>query len=164
MSPGQNWHYSSIRRRQRFLDVLINKVLEAMSSMSSTFPSLSDSHVYYYILNEMEYFSATPGQVKDAREAEMPHWQRQLLPPQHKLWQGVFPLFGIGSFWVLRVRCPSLSAGQELCKAVLSGNWSTPSAQKVHLQMIRDGIYSGAIFLPLWWKTVCKKIVCALNP
>ena len=44
-----------------------------MSSMSSTFLSLSDSHVYYYILNEVEYFSATSGKVKDAREAEMPH-------------------------------------------------------------------------------------------
>lgn len=43
-----------------------------MSSMSSTFSSLSDSHVYYYILNEMEYFSATSGKVKDARGVKMP--------------------------------------------------------------------------------------------
>jgi len=28
---------------------------------------------------------------------------------------------------------PSLSVGQELCNAVLSGNWSIPSAQKVQL-------------------------------
>lgn len=34
--------------------------------------SLSNSHVYYYILNDMEYFSATSGSVKDAGETEMP--------------------------------------------------------------------------------------------
>lgn len=64
-----------------------------MSSVSSTFLSLSDSHVYYYIVNEMEYFSATSGKVKDTREAEMPQWQHQPLPPKYKLWQGIFSVF-----------------------------------------------------------------------
>lgn len=55
-----------------------------MSSVSSAFPSLCDSHVYYYILNEMESFSATSGKAKDTGEVEMPHWQRQSLPPQYR--------------------------------------------------------------------------------
>lgn len=69
--------------------------------------------------------------------------------------------FGIGSVWVVGVSSPSLSEEQELCKAVLSGNWSILSAQEVHLQMIRDGTCSRAFFLCLQQKScVQESCVC----
>lgn len=55
----------------------------------------------------------------------------------------------------------SLSEEQELCKAVLSGNWSILSAREVHLQMIRDDMCSRAFFLHLRQKNcVQESCVC----
>ena len=96
----------------------------------------------------MEYFSATSGKVKDAKRQKC-HTDSILPCPSQRRLTEHLPVFWNCEHVAPGMCNPSLSVGQELCNAVLSGNWSIPSAQKVHLQMIRDAMCSGAFFLRL---------------
>lgn len=137
-----------------------------MSSMSSTFPSLFLSPVCIttYLMT-WTIFQQLQGKWK-MLERQKCHTD-SISPCLHSTNCDRAPslCFGIGSVWVVGVSSPSLSEEQELCKAVLSGNWSILSAREVHLQMIRDGMCSRAFFLCLRQKNaVYKKVACALHP
>lgn len=154
MSPGQNWHYSSTRCRQRFLDVLINKVLEAMSSMSSTFPSLSLTPmcIATYLMT-WNIFQQLRGKWKTLVRQKCHTDSLSLCLHSTNRDKASSLRFGIGS-----EHLESWSefpesfrrAEEQQNKAVLSGNWGVLLAREVPLQMIRDGMCSSTFFLRLW--------------
>lgn len=149
MSPGQDWHYSSIRCRWRFLYVLINKMLEAMSPTSSIFPRCLIPMCITTYLMKWNIFQQLQGKWKTLENWKCHTDSITSTSAVQTVMTGRLPCVlgqGASGFWEWVPRVfPRVRSSTKLFWVVIREHSLTT---EVHLQMVRDDVLWG-IFPPL---------------